>query len=375
MDRERIDSLHEAASSHYLRGEFREAAEAWKAVLSIDPSHEQALEGVRMAGMLCEGTGAAGSDVQSAAGSAGLEERRRRIDAIDAHLEAGDAVGAVALAERLALDYDGDEEAALAVERARKEQADAALDRGLSVLDSLSVGIDGLRADAQPRGAAPAPEPAEAEAAEPGASDENPEDPGPEAGLAIVPGSEGPAAIELKRRIEDLLEEAKRSASADRADEAIEILSRVFILDEDNAQAKALEEQLRSAQGETTHDVEMWIAEGVQDFEAGRHDESRDAFRRVLGRYPGHAEALDYLEKIDAALEAREPEAGHQDAASPPEPLRFDEDLLTGGAGAPRVEPEPLRGPGVALASEDPPAAAESIPLAPRREVPAAARV
>jgi tetratricopeptide (TPR) repeat protein len=384
MDRQQIDQLHEKASEHYLRGEFRDALEAWESLLTIDPGDEQAMEGVRLAALLADGTEPPAPPAPPLP-SIDPADLQKRLDEVDAHIEAGDLKGAVDVAERLAAELPFDPAAIEARDRARRAletepfleeqlarakaelvagRAGAAalacrsilsidpqhfeaasllrrcegapeggdpLDEGLKVLDTLAIRLDGAKqvveAFPRPRPAAeppvtmapPAPvaPPAHATAA---ASDAK--GPGP-----LSPPTQSAAADELRRRVDDLLAEARREAAADRIDEALGILSRVFILDEQNQKALTLEQDLRTAQGKSSRDADAWLQEAVQDFEAGRIEEARDLFLKVLRRYPGHLEAVDYLERIDSA-EARKEEGA---AAAGYKPVFRGEDLLAGG--------------------------------------------
>ena len=160
MDNERILKFHETASAHYLRGEYREAVDAWKALLALDPLDAQAIEGMRLAEAFCRRSEDTEAALEAERGE-GVARLRRDIDAIDAHLEAGEEAAAVALAERLASEAPGNPDVLEALERARAAQAEVALDRGLSVLDSLSAGIDGVQSPRTPA-AAGAPAPADA---------------------------------------------------------------------------------------------------------------------------------------------------------------------------------------------------------------------
>ena len=50
----RIKSLHQEASSHYLRGEFGQALELWRSVIELNPEDERAKEGVRLCELLVD---------------------------------------------------------------------------------------------------------------------------------------------------------------------------------------------------------------------------------------------------------------------------------------------------------------------------------
>jgi tetratricopeptide (TPR) repeat protein len=363
MDRQQIAELHEKAAEHYLRGEFEDAFEAWKTVLAIDPGDEQALEGARLSSMLNEVPEPASSAIPPHVEPA---ELRRRLDEVDAHLEAGDLNGAVDVAETLASELPSDPAVLEARDRARQaleqepflrrqlaqakaelaagrpmaaaaacnavlsidphhfEAADLlrqceetpeggdSLDMDLKVLDALSTHLDGADLAGEPP---PLPSPA-------------PEAVGVAQPLATPPPpARDAAAEELRRRVADLLEEANREAAAGRIDEALGILSRVFILDEQNAKAQQLEQELRAAQGKSSRDADTWLQEAVQDFDAGRLEKARELFQKVLGRYPSHLEALDYLERIDSAQAAQE-----RGAAGAGAPQEFHgQDLLAAG--------------------------------------------
>lgn len=108
------------------------------------------------------------------------------------------------------------------------------------------------------------------------------------------------AAAELNRRVSDLLNEAKAKADAGERDEALAILSRLAILDEDNEEADALRAKLESQSALSHEQMEQLIVEGVAAFEADRLDEAEQNFRKVLEHSPEHKEAQHYLEKIEA---------------------------------------------------------------------------
>ena len=54
MSTEQINRLHEQASERYLNGDYQGAIDAWRDVLGLDASNEQALEGVNLASQFVE---------------------------------------------------------------------------------------------------------------------------------------------------------------------------------------------------------------------------------------------------------------------------------------------------------------------------------
>jgi tetratricopeptide (TPR) repeat protein len=255
MSVERIESLHQEASEHYLEGRFPEAIAAWQRVLTLDPANEQALEGVRMSSLLSDGGKESAAPVAVAAPEA---------DPIDAEIDAGLKV----------FEFD-------AVERPVGDLPDPTRQS-----DGIDFGdLGGI--DAIPI-AGPPPTAPEAPAEE-------------ETGLAPVvahvPGVD-PAVAELNRRVRALLDEAQAKAAAGDSEGALAVLGRVQVLDEDNAEAAALEGELRDTSARVTGEVDRWMTEGVQAFEGGMLDEARGWFVKVLDRIPEHAEAVHYLKKI-----------------------------------------------------------------------------
>jgi tetratricopeptide (TPR) repeat protein len=160
-------------------------------------------------------------------------------------------------------------------------------------------------------------------AAEPEATGLEPVDSG--APKPIIPppaetSAPDPVEDQLKRRVRELLTEARAAADDGRPDEALSILSRIAILDEDNEAARELEESIRAQTSQSEQEIEHWLTEGVQWMEQGRLEEARERFESVLGRAPEHMEAKAYLEQLDEreAGGGAEPESEAADTAAEP---------------------------------------------------------
>ncbi len=244
MSTERIAELHEQASERYLNGDYDGALQAWRDVLGIDPGNEQARDGLHMAAQFVEPKPPVVSPPSPA-----VEDE---------------------------------------------------LDQGLKILDSLGATtrlsrdvVDGM-IDLNPapeRDETPAPHSLQDQ----------------QFGLEAVPRSTPPAlapesaaASELKRRVDDLLGEAKAAFQAGDHDEAKAILSRLAILDEDYAEAEVLRAQIEAAGASSLDRVEQAIIEGVSALESDRLDDAERLFREALAIVPEHREALHYLEKLEA---------------------------------------------------------------------------
>lgn len=255
MSTERIKDLHEQASDRYLLGDYSGAIEAWREVLSLDPADEQANGGVRMASQFVE----TGPPAPTPA-----PERASASSEVEHELDRGLMV------------LDGVE----------AQEDDPAL--GASEIDDILEGWE-LQANSAPQTAEYGLEPVARAASAP-----------------ATPASA--AAAELKRRVEDLLAEAKAKAEVGEREDALAILSRLAILDEDNAEADVLRAGIESGSAAELDEIERAIIEGVAAMEADRLDEAERMFRNVLARAPEHREAKHYLEKL-----AERRALGHED--------------------------------------------------------------
>jgi tetratricopeptide (TPR) repeat protein len=337
MDTHRIESLHQAASEHYLRGEFKEALQAWKAVLRIDPSHEQALEGIRLARLNAEGEAISGPEAIGASNY----PAEQAVDTSDlAAITVGMHTVPLAQLERAIDRHDPAEPAPTPAPAAAASEAIEIPE--IELPEFLDLGTRGAkaspdtaRADTSAVGLAPFNSPRQLTPVLGDGAAEGEETTAPisatPAAASPTGGQEDAATRELRGRVRDLLHEAEEALAKKDFDRAKSTLSRVFILDEGNEIARGLEEKVQEALGASNLKIEEWINAGVQDFENGRPEESRDYFLKVLERIPNHGEALAYLDKIDAALTAREAAA---EPASPRANQERPQDRLFDGAAA-----------------------------------------
>jgi tetratricopeptide (TPR) repeat protein len=253
MSTERIKQLHEQASERYLNGDYQGALQAWRDVLGLDPANEQALDGTSLAAQFVEQAPA------PAAQPASPVENE-----LDQGLRVLDGLGAATLLH--SDDLDGTIDRKPEPERSGAPESEELLE-GWETPKSSS-------AESASFGLAPLSH---------GAPD---------------PSAPSAAAAELARRVNDLLNEAKAKAEAGERDEALAILFRLAILDEDNTEAAQLRSQIESAGASDLDKVERAIIEGVAALEADKFDEAENYFREALGLVPGHREAQHYLEKV-----------------------------------------------------------------------------
>jgi tetratricopeptide (TPR) repeat protein len=124
-----------------------------------------------------------------------------------------------------------------------------------------------------------------------------------------------PAGEDAQASVRSLLEEGRRHLSQKRYQEAIETCSRVFALDEANAEAGELIDKAKEALEAEARRAEEAFYRGVDHFDAGRLDEARHAFEEVLGIQQDHADARSYLDQI--AEKTRASAKGAAAAAGP----------------------------------------------------------
>lgn len=101
-------------------------------------------------------------------------------------------------------------------------------------------------------------------------------------------------------RIGQLLEEGKQIYAQGDFQAAIDIWSRIFLIDIDNSEASRLIEEARNKKAELERQVEEIFHEGTAQIEQGQLEEAKETFRRVLGMEPGHSLAKEYLEQLEA---------------------------------------------------------------------------
>jgi tetratricopeptide (TPR) repeat protein len=84
--------------------------------------------------------------------------------------------------------------------------------------------------------------------------------------------------------------------------EAIDLWSRVFLIDLSNEEASHRIDAARETQAATARKIDMLLAEGVQSHEAGDLAGARNKFLDVLALSENDATARGYLNQIDSAL-------------------------------------------------------------------------
>ena len=142
-----------------------------------------------------------------------------------------------------------------------------------------------------------------------------------------APAAAAPPASATDARIVQFLKQGDDAAARGHLQEAIDLWSRVFLIDLSNEEASRRIDAAREKQSEAARQLDVLLSEGVQLYEAGDLQSARNSFLKVLTISESDATARNYLNQIDAAL-AVPGAAGSAAAgapAAPDEPYLRDE--------------------------------------------------
>ena len=168
-----------------------------------------------------------------------------------------------------------------------------------------------------------------------------------------------PEAPSPRQEIDGLLARGDEAARAGSRQQAIEIWSRIFLIDINNSEAVGRIEKARQEMADGNRRVAEGLRQGREKFEAGDFTAAREAFLEVLAFDETDATARSYLDRIEQEL-AR-PSAGLDLSRKAPAGDILAEEMAE--AAAPDFESEPM-----ALDSLEPAAAPQA------KAKPAAAR-
>jgi len=347
MNQEELQQKLEQASQFYNASAYDEAAAVWKDILQAEPQNERALEGLKMVELLTQDftepdTAPAAADaaqvqeavqrVQELLDSGDTDAAREGVEVLlqiapedpavqqcAARLEAGAdpsefTAEQLTLARHYVMMDDGDEamEACRRVLSVDPDNAEAkellsqagsgeassspvasgppvptgeafpeapAAGESLEDDDLLSFDLDSLE-DAS--GVPPAPDPMEA---------------------AIPPAAQAPAGDEdADQRIATLLTEGDALESQGDLQGAIQVWSRVFVLQDSNADAEERVDRARRILEEQAVRVDEMRFRAEDLLNAGNLAEARDEYQKVLEVLPNHLEAKEALRQIEVKL-------------------------------------------------------------------------
>ncbi len=120
------------------------------------------------------------------------------------------------------------------------------------------------------------------------------------AGESFAESPPAPADDEGEGRIAQLLQEGKEVFDQGEYQGAIDIWSRIFLIDIDNAEASRLIEAARNKKAELERQAEELFHEAVSQIESDSLDEAKGTLQQVLELEPSHSLAREYLEQLEA---------------------------------------------------------------------------
>ncbi len=103
-----------------------------------------------------------------------------------------------------------------------------------------------------------------------------------------------------QNKVRQYLDEGKNLAAEGRTQDAIDVWTRVFILDEENAEAQKLIDEARSTLNANQGELEYTLNEAIAAFNAGEFARAKPLLEKILQLSPGHREAQYYLSKLPA---------------------------------------------------------------------------
>jgi tetratricopeptide (TPR) repeat protein len=120
---------------------------------------------------------------------------------------------------------------------------------------------------------------------------------------AFAAASARPAAsIQVDARITQFLKQGDEAMSRGNTQEAIDLWSRVFLIDLSNEEASRRIDAAREAQADSARKIDILLSEGVAQYESGDLAGARNKFLDVLAVSENDATARGYISQIEAAI-------------------------------------------------------------------------
>ncbi|MFI5120856.1 MAG: tetratricopeptide repeat protein, partial [Thermoanaerobaculia bacterium] len=110
------------------------------------------------------------------------------------------------------------------------------------------------------------------------------------------------SGVQADPRITQFLKQGDEALARGNAQEAIDLWSRVFLIDLSNEDASRRIDAARESQAESARKIDILLTEGVTQYEAGDLAGARNKFLDVLAVSEHDATARGYLNQIEAAL-------------------------------------------------------------------------
>jgi tetratricopeptide (TPR) repeat protein len=104
-----------------------------------------------------------------------------------------------------------------------------------------------------------------------------------------------------QRKIEQYLADGDRAAHSGNYQQAIDLWSRIFLIDVTNDEASSRIENAKTKRRENEAKVEALLSAGEKAFNTGDHNTAREKFDEALRLDPGNLTAHEFVERITAA--------------------------------------------------------------------------
>ncbi|HVQ54694.1 MAG TPA: tetratricopeptide repeat protein [Thermoanaerobaculia bacterium] len=124
----------------------------------------------------------------------------------------------------------------------------------------------------------------------------------PEPAFTPAPAAMAPEPPSQQQEIESLLDRGDDAARSGNRQQAIEIWSRIFLIDINNSEAVGRIEKARKEMSEGNKRVAEGLKRGREAFESGDFTGAREAFLEVLALDESDATARSYLDRIESEL-------------------------------------------------------------------------
>jgi tetratricopeptide (TPR) repeat protein len=161
----------------------------------------------------------------------------------------------------------------------------------------------------------------------------------------MPPLSSSPSQAEVeesrvsKREIDALLKQGDETAQKGERQQAIEVWSRVFLIDINNAEAVTRIEKARQEMADQGRLVADYLKRGRESFEGGDHEGARKLFLQALESDLNEPTARLYLERIERAKGEKTQAAEAQGAVKSAVPARSEDDFSAELAAFPPITP------------------------------------